>query len=207
MNNIFKFIKKVVLSFLGFIAYGIVLIIIGLIITKIFPPKIEIFPSSNEMIIKRYTAQVRIFDSVFLYQVAEAFVETNYKGWLMYDFHSKSNHSLGGDGKTLTNKFPKIREIIKKKFPNARDSYFDIWYYNEVVFFTIKPSLFNQNENPIVLLYSKDVDNIREILPQYIIYENKMPEENDRWLYNFNKFWYVCSPREKLYYYRLDNKE
>lgn len=175
----------------------------------------EIIPSTNEEIIGR-CPKYYYQDSFFLNQLAEAFIETNHMGGTLgYNLHGRNPHHLGEtvfknptykllrcqgwsekdflEGNDLTKIYPKIREIMIKEYPDANYCFYGINYANHVVF--IRSSYMqNKNRHEIFFIYSNDIINIKKLFPEYKIYDKCIPQENDCWIYNFEKNWYICSP-------------
>lgn len=179
---------------LPFVLFAILLFIASSI-SKIFPSE-KIHISSNDEIVAKYKKVVHN-DSLFLNQLAEAFAEINDTSQsLGYSFtnYDGGTHKLLRGHKDLSDTFPKIREIMKDRFPYA-DSYFIVKYRKNIVHICLYKSLFNQNEDPIVLLYSSDRNQIIKNYPSYNIYESDIPKEKDGWLFNFDHNWYICSDK------------
>lgn len=179
---------------LPFVLFAILLFIASSI-SKIFPSE-KIHISSNDEIVAKYKKVVHN-DSLFLNQLAEAFAEINDTSQsLGYSFtnYDGGTHKLLRGHKDLSDTFPKIREIMKDRFPYA-DSYFIVKYRKNIVHICLYKSLFNQNEEPIVLLYSSDRNQIIKNYPSYNIYESDIPKEKDGWLFNFDHNWYICSDK------------
>ena len=122
----------------------------------------EIIPSSNYKIVDYYRG-VLCGDSLFLNQVAEAFVETKYNGKLVYNCQNSGGyHTLWDRGKhiQLTDSFPKIRKIIQTEYPDARDSWYSYNYKNGVVFiYLVYSSLYNRKKEKSLLIYSPNFNN------------------------------------------------
>lgn len=161
-------------------------------------PREKLRISSNAEIVAKYQKCVHS-DSLFLNQLVMAFININYTDnsqSLRYSFknYTGGTHKLLRGHKDLSDTFPKIREIMKKRFPNA-DSYFYISYNNNIVTICLNHSLFNQTEQQIMLLYSLNRNQIIMNYPSYIIYDSVLPKEKDGWLYNFDNNWYICSPK------------
>lgn|GEM_PF-4139980 len=179
---------------LPFVLFAILLFIASSI-SIIFPSE-KIHISSNDEIVAKYKKVVHN-DSLFFNQLAEAFAEINDTNHtLKYSFtnYDGGTHKLLRGHKDLSDTFPKIRAIMKDRFPYA-DSYFSIWYREKIVHFFLHHSLYNQNEDPIVLLYSSDRNQIIKNYPSYIIYNSDIPKEKDGWLFNFDHNWYICSDK------------
>lgn len=179
---------------LPFVFFAIILILASGI-ANLFPSE-KIRISSNAEIVAKYKKVVHN-DSLFLNQLAEAFAEINDTSQsLGYSFtnYDGGTHKLLRGHKDLSDTFPKIREIMKDRFPYA-DSYFIVKYRKNIVHICLYKSLFNQNEDPIVLLYSSDRNQIIKNYPSYNIYESDIPKEKDGWLFNFDHNWYICSDK------------
>lgn len=179
---------------LPFVLFAILLFIASSI-SIIFPSE-KIHISSNDEIVAKYKKVVHN-DSLFFNQLAEAFAEINDTSQsLGYSFtnYDGGTHKLLRGHKDLSDTFPKIREIMKDRFPYA-DSYFIVKYRKNIVHICLYKSLFNQNEDPIVLLYSSDRNQIIKNYPSYNIYESDIPKEKDGWLFNFDHNWYICSDK------------
>ena len=197
------------------IVYTLVLIIWGIIpsiltlfclLYLFFHPIRDPEPSSNERIIEAYTEGLKK-DSVFLNQVAVEFVKTKYKGYLGYNIQNSGGYHnlLSNDGRraiNLNDSFPKIREFIKKKYPDARDCLYDFNYKNGIVFISLTHgSLFNQNETIIWLIYTQNINNLKSWFTEYKIYsKDSIPIEPYNWLYQIDKNWYICSPDDWIGY-------
>jgi hypothetical protein len=170
----------------------------------------QIKPSSNNRIINYYEGVLCGSDSLFLNQVAKAYIGTKYEGTLEYNCFSPGSrtHTLYDydSGFDLTDSFPKIREIIKKEYPNARDCWYGFGYNSGVVFiYLAHSSLYNQNETFIWLIYSPNPNNLKPWFSEYKIYpKDSIPIEPYNWLYKFDKNWYICSPEGHLRYYSKD---
>lgn len=159
-------------------------------------PREKLRISSNAEIVAKYQKCVHS-DSLFLNQLVMAFVEINDTSQtLRYSFtnYDGGTHKLLCGHKDLSDTFPKIREIMKNRFPYA-DSYFYISYKNNIVTICLNHSLFNQANQQIRLFYSSDRNQIIKNYPSYVIYDSVLPKEKDGWLYNFDNNWYICSPK------------
>jgi len=179
----------------GFSRIGCFLFLIILLFFVFFPRK-EIKSCSNEEILDKYKKDF-YSDSAFLCQLSTAFDETNIKDTMAYSLASYDGgvHRLRWHGRDYTDSFPRIREIIKNEFPNAKDCYYDILFINRTINISIyHNSLFNKNKHCVCLLYSKEIDNIKSLYPNYKFYNNEIPNENDSWLYLIEKNWYILSP-------------
>ncbi|MBR4264529.1 MAG: hypothetical protein IKQ46_00565 [Bacteroidales bacterium] len=183
-----------------------------IVFSLLFGPKHEIKPSSNEEIITAYSNllnETNIFgDSLFLNQIAEAFIETNYEGVIMYNCHFSGGglHTFGDYNTSvdLTDSFPKIRDVIKTKFPNAKDSYFDYYYNNGIVIIISTYPYYNHMLEPILLLYTNHFEVLKQRFSKYKFYNtNVAPQELYGWIYRINKKWYICSPYEDIYIQKI----
>lgn len=155
---------------------------------------------TNEEIIS-YMPNILKQDSSFLNQVGNLFLDTNYEGDLFYNFqNSGGRHTLWTDNKNITDSFPKIREVIEHKFPDARETRYYIWYIKRVVFIRPRHSLHNQDEQSVLFLYTNCRDNLVNIFPTYNIYDKDIPQENSNWLYHLYENWYIYSPNWLVYY-------
>jgi len=175
-----------------------------------YQPKIEeTQPSSNQKIIEVYTEGLKK-DSVFLNQVAEAYIETKYRGVILYNCHSRGRlHTLGDINAhvDLTDRYSKIRDVIKGKFPNARDTWYD-YYYNDGIFFlhVLTFRLFNQKTERVLLLYTYDLEKLKQRFSNYKFYDtNNIPIDTYGWIYRISKNWYICSPDDDLYFQEFND--
>ncbi|MBO7596755.1 MAG: hypothetical protein J6T70_06890 [Bacteroidales bacterium] len=155
---------------------------------------------TNEEIIS-YMPNILKQDSSFLNQVGNLFLDTNYEGDLFYNFqNSGGRHTLWTDNKNITDSFPKIREVIVHKFPDASKTKYYIWYIKKVVFILPRHSWYNQDEQSVVFLYAKNKEYITYLYPTYRLYDKDIPQENSSWIYNLKDNWYICSPNHLVYY-------
>lgn len=173
-----------------------------------FFPKYEKKTSSNKEIIREYSNFGG--DSLFLNQIAEAFIETNYDGVITYNCHSPGSglHTLGDYNSSvdLTNRFPKIREIIREKFQNAKDSWYDYEYNNGIVFIDVAYSLYNHKMKSVLLLYTNNFKELKLRFSNYKFYDtNTMPIETYGWLYSIGNNWYICSPDDDILFQRYND--
>ena len=158
--------------------------------------------SSNEGIVDYYRG-VLCADSIFLNQVAEAFVETKYNGKLGYNCQNSGGyHTLWDREKhiQLTDSFPKIRKIIQTEYPDARDSWYSYNYKNGFVFiYLVHSSLYNRKKAKALFIYSPNLNDLKPLFSEYKLYNNNIiPREPYNWLYQIDKNWYICSPGEWL---------
>lgn len=197
-----KFIKNII---------PIVFIVIPacLLLFVLLKPHKKISASSNNRIIAYYT-EVLIKDSLFLNQVAEAFVQTKYKGKMGYNCENAGGyHTLwgreGDNAIQLTDSFPIIRLIIKNKYPDARKCLYDFNYNNGAIFIYLEhSSLFNQINECVLLLYCPNPTNLQLSFSNYRIYpKNAIPKEPFNWLYQIDNNWYICSPDKNIRFMML----
>lgn len=165
----------------------------------------EIIPSSNDKIIREYRKiGGGLSDSIFLNQVAEAFLATNYEGSLSYSLNNAGGHHKLWDIKLhieMTDRFPKIREIIENKYPNANDSWYGYKYKNGVVIINYHHlcTAYNSKKKAVFHIYAPDRNKLKQMFPTYKMYYDKtIPSETCEWLYYIGNNWYVCSPSEDL---------
>ena len=191
-------INKKLLLIIGFLSPSALIIV--MIVGGLFIPEQPIHRSTNNEIINVATSFI-YQDSSFFNQVTNLFLDTNYEGDLFYNFqNSGGRHTLWTDNKDLTDSFPKIREVIAQKFPDARKTKYYIWYIKKVVFILPKRAFFNQDEQSIVFLFAKNKEYILNLYPTYRVYDNEIPQESSCWLYNYNDYCYICSPNHLVYY-------
>jgi len=192
--------KYILVLILGLFFYG------SFIWMLIMAHRHKIEPSSNISIVKYYEGVFKDSDSGFLNQVAEAYIETKYEGILKYNCFSpgSSTHTLYdyNTGIDLSDSFPKIREFIKKKYPQARDSWYDYSYQNGIVFiYLAHASLYNQKKTIIWLIYAPDSKKLKSRFSGYKLYpKDSIPIEPYNWLYKIDKNWYICSPDDWIGY-------
>jgi len=193
MKNFFKILFIPIGAFISVLFVGFIL--------NLFQKPIE--PSSNNDIIKQYSIFLRT-DSLFLNQVASAFLETKYTGSLHYNLQNAGGyHTLwsreGENAIELADSFPKIRQIIKDRFPDARDSWYGYKYNNGVVFISTAYPLYNNKKLKALLIYCPNLNDLKPWFSEYNIYQNNtIPTEPFNWLYQIDKNWYICSPGEWL---------
>ena len=178
------------------------------LLAVIFQPEIEEpQPSSNQKIIEVYSKRLKI-DSLFLNQVAEAFFETNYEGVMKYCcFTSGRRHTLSSFDSDLTGIYPKIREVIKKKFPDARDTRYEYIYNDGILFLDVLSfCLYNYKMELVILLYTDDLEKLKQRFSNYKFYDtNNIPRETYGWIYRISKNWYICSPDDNLYFQKFND--
>ncbi|MBQ3689100.1 MAG: hypothetical protein II937_04450 [Bacteroidales bacterium] len=198
--KLFKIIIKI---------YAIIFVLVQffLLYYIFFKPSREPQPSSNKRIIEAYSEGVRK-DSLFLNQVAEAFIETNYKGVIKYCcFTSGRRHTLSSFDSDLTDIYPKIREVIKKKFPDARDTRYEYIYNDGILFLDVLSfCLYNYKMELVILLYTDDLEKLKQRFSNYKFYDtNNIPIETYGWIYRISKNWYICSPDDNLYFQKFND--
>ncbi|MBO7598067.1 MAG: hypothetical protein J6T70_13585 [Bacteroidales bacterium] len=159
-------------------------------------------PPTNFQVAKQLIAIWKT-DSVFLNQVAEAFIETKYDNPLVYCYLGSYPNTLYDLKlhKPLKGSFPKISNLIKKEYPNIRDIKYLIWYTDNMVFFREAQTSRNvgNNKNALVYIYTEDSLNIKIAYPEYKILNKKVPTKASNWIARFQKNWYIFAPDHCVY--------